>query len=108
MQNHSYENEFCMQFHFHANKGHSHMKGSALRLHVRSLMKQMHLRKLRNGLFFGFEPGFNCVGISKLDSNSAVEIVLRSIKCISKGQPGEMLQGNPKWDSCLQCLAVFS
>ena len=32
MRNLSYENEFCMQFHFHANKSHFHKNGFALRL----------------------------------------------------------------------------
>ena len=32
MRNLSYENEFCMQFHFHSNLSHFHKKGFALRL----------------------------------------------------------------------------
>ena len=38
MRNLSYENEFCMQFHFHANQSHFHKNGFALRLAV----KQRH------------------------------------------------------------------
>ena len=38
MQNLSYENEFCMQFHFHANQNHFHKNGFALRLPL----KQRH------------------------------------------------------------------
>ena len=38
MRNLSYENEFCMQFHFHANQSHSHNNGFALRL----ALKQRH------------------------------------------------------------------
>ena len=38
MQNLSYENEFCMQFHFHANQSHFHKNGFALRL----ALKQRH------------------------------------------------------------------
>ena len=38
MQNLSYENEFCMQFHFHANQNHFHKNGFALRLGL----KQRH------------------------------------------------------------------
>ena len=34
----SYENEFCMQFHFHANQSHFHKNGFALRL----ALKQRH------------------------------------------------------------------
>ena len=30
MRNVSYENEFCMQFHFHANQSHFHKNGSHL------------------------------------------------------------------------------
>ena len=32
MRNLSYENEFCMQFHFHANRSRFHKNGFALRL----------------------------------------------------------------------------
>ena len=32
MRNLSHENEFCMQFHFHANQSHFHNNGFALRL----------------------------------------------------------------------------
>ena len=35
---HSYENEFCMQFHFHANQSHCHNNGFTLRL----VLKQRH------------------------------------------------------------------
>ena len=38
MQNLSYENELCMQFHFHKNHSHFHLKGFALRL----ALKQRH------------------------------------------------------------------
>ena len=38
MQNLSYDNEFCMQFHFHANQSHFHKNGFALRLDL----KQRH------------------------------------------------------------------
>ena len=38
MRNLSYENELCMQFHFHANQSHFHKNGSALRL----ALKQRH------------------------------------------------------------------
>ena len=38
MRNLSYENEFCMQFHFHANQSHFHKNGFALRL----ALKQRH------------------------------------------------------------------
>ena len=38
MGNHSYENEFYMQFHFHANQTHFHKNGFALRL----ALKQRH------------------------------------------------------------------
>ena len=34
----SYEDEFCMQFHFHANQSHFHKNGLALRL----ALKQRH------------------------------------------------------------------
>ena len=34
----SYENEFCMQFHFHANESHFHKNGFALRI----ALKQRH------------------------------------------------------------------
>ena len=32
MRNLSYENKFCMQFHFHANRNHFHKNGFTLRL----------------------------------------------------------------------------
>ena len=38
MRNLSCENEFCMQFHFHANRSHFHKNGFALRL----ALKQRH------------------------------------------------------------------
>ena len=38
MRNLSYENDFCMQFHFHANQSHFRKNGSALRL----ALKQRH------------------------------------------------------------------
>ena len=38
MQNLSYENEFCMQFHSHANQSHFHKNGFALKL----ALKQRH------------------------------------------------------------------
>ena len=38
MQNLSYENEFCMKFHFYANQSHFHKNGFALRL----ALKQRH------------------------------------------------------------------
>ena len=38
MRNLSYENEFCMQFHFHANQSHFQKNGCALRL----ALKQRH------------------------------------------------------------------
>ena len=40
MLNLSYENEFCMQFHFHANQSHFHRNGLALSL----ALKQRHKR----------------------------------------------------------------
>ena len=40
MRNLSYENEFRMQFHFHANQSHFHKNGFALRL----VLKQRHKR----------------------------------------------------------------
>ena len=39
MQNHSYENEFCMQFHFHANQSHFHKNVFALRLALKQRLK---------------------------------------------------------------------
>ena len=38
MRNLSYENEFCMQFHFRANQSHFHKNGFAVRL----ALKQRH------------------------------------------------------------------
>ena len=38
-ENLSYENEFCMQFHFHANQSHFHKNGFALRLALRQKHK---------------------------------------------------------------------
>ena len=38
MRNHSYENEFRLQVHFHANQTHFHLNGFALRL----VLKQRH------------------------------------------------------------------
>ena len=38
MQNFSYENEFCMQFHFYVNQSHFHENGFTLRL----TLKQRH------------------------------------------------------------------
>ena len=45
MRNHSYGNEFCIQFYFHANQSHFHKNSFALRL----ALKQRH-RELGNGL----------------------------------------------------------
>ena len=50
MRNLSYENEFCVQFHFHANQSHFHKNGFALRL----ALKQRGTRELANGLLFSF------------------------------------------------------
>ena len=49
MRNLSYENEFCMQFHSHANQSHFHKNGFALRL----ALKQRHkgTRKWPIGMF---------------------------------------------------------
>ena len=38
VRNHSYENEFCMRFHFHSNQSHFHKNGFALTL----ALKQRH------------------------------------------------------------------
>ena len=38
MRNLSFQNEFCMKFHFHANQSHFHWNGLALRL----ALKQRH------------------------------------------------------------------
>ena len=46
MRNLSYENEFCMQFHFHANQSHFHKNDFAPRL----ALKQRHKGTLGNGL----------------------------------------------------------
>ena len=48
MRNLSYENEFCMKFHFHANQSHFHKNRFALRL----ALKQRHkgTRKWSNGI----------------------------------------------------------
>ena len=53
MRNLSYENEFCMQFYFHANQSHFHENGFALRL----ALKQWHkgTRKRPIGLFIIIE-----------------------------------------------------
>ena len=40
MQNLSYENEFCLQFHFHANQSHFHKNGFALRLALQQRYKR--------------------------------------------------------------------
>ena len=39
MRNLSYENEFCMQFHFHVNQSHFHKNGFALRLALKERHK---------------------------------------------------------------------
>ena len=39
MRNLSYENEFCMLFHFHANQSHFHKNGFALRLALKQRRK---------------------------------------------------------------------
>ena len=47
-ENLSYENEFCMQFHFHANQSHFHKNGFVLRLALKKRHKRT--RKRPNGL----------------------------------------------------------
>ena len=49
MRNLSYENEFCMQFHFHANQSHFHKNGFALRL----ALKQRHMGTRKWPIQFG-------------------------------------------------------
>ena len=46
MRNLSYENEFCMQFHFHANQSHFHKNGFTLRL----ALKQRHKETIVHAL----------------------------------------------------------
>ena len=56
MRNLSYENELCMQFHFHAIQIHFHKNGFALRL----ALKQRHkgTRKWPIDLLFGLKVGY--------------------------------------------------
>ena len=42
----SYENEFCIQFHFHANQSHSHKNGFAIRLALRQRHKGSRKRPI--------------------------------------------------------------
>ena len=54
MRNLSHENEFCMQFHFHANQSHFRKNGFALRLalkqrHENLEMAYLQLRPLKLG-----------------------------------------------------------
>ena len=61
MRNLSYENEFCMQFHFYANQSHFHKNDFALRL----ALKQRHkgTRKWPIGLGANFISSHDVQGL---------------------------------------------
>ena len=61
MRSLSYENEFCMQFHFHANQSHFHKNGFALRL----AFKQRH-KETRKWPIATVDSGFVSTMGSKL------------------------------------------
>ena len=43
VRNLSYENDFCMQFHFHANQSHFHKNGFALRLALKQAQENSEM-----------------------------------------------------------------
>ena len=49
MRNLSYENEFCMQFLFHANQSHFHKNGFALRLALKQRQKKTRKWSIKMG-----------------------------------------------------------
>ena len=60
MRNLSYENEFGMQFHFHANQSHFHKNGFALRLALKQRQKgtrKLPIRRLELGSIY--QPVFD-------------------------------------------------
>ena len=79
MRNLSYENEFCMQFHFHVNQSHFHKNGFALRL----ALKQRHkgTRKWPIGVTESATPHF--AAQAKITSSSEeFQNVLILIVCL--------------------------
>ena len=69
MQNLSYENEFHMQFHFHANQSHFHMNGFALTLALtqrhKGTPKVMGTKDEKNSLV---NRTLRCQRLEKIDS----------------------------------------
>ena len=63
MRNLSYENDFCMQFHFHANQSHFHENGFALRL----ALKQKHKGTRKWPIYLPFPQVAPCVNNTKVD-----------------------------------------
>ena len=61
MRNHSYENEFRLQVHFHANQTHFHLNGFALRL----VLKQRH-KGTRKWPIRSYQPVQEWLGTSPL------------------------------------------
>ena len=49
-RNLSYENEFCMPFHFHANQSHFHKNGFALRLSLKQRHKRTQKWPISHGM----------------------------------------------------------
>ena len=55
MRNLSYENEFCMHFHFHANQSHFHKNSFALRLALKQRHKGIFAKLVLNKQGTGYE-----------------------------------------------------
>ena len=72
MGNLSYENEFCMQFHFHANQSHFHKNGFALRLAlsiVNSTALKQRLKGTRKWPICTYLPTMICISIRPIFIN---------------------------------------
>ena len=90
MRNLSYENEFCTQFHFHANQSHFHKNGFALKL----ALKQRHkgtrkwpIAKRNNKqplVFLYIEGGWGGGGVSSMVNR------IRDIERVASYHPGRV------------------
>ena len=82
MQNLSYGNEYCMQFHFHANQSHFHKNGFALRLTLKQRHKGTRKWPFKNCFISSLDIGVNGKYITA--DNSPVSTPKSSQKTKSK------------------------
>ena len=71
----SQENEFCMQFHFHANQSHFHKNGFALRL----TLKKTHKESLKWPIVIG--KTFDNICIEVLSKFGQQQLVMVNYVC---------------------------